>query len=341
MTLISNAALAADYFLGCDVSKHKLDAALINAQGAELWASTILNDGVAIATFLLTLTGAYPDKAVQCVVEATGIYHQLFAETSYGLGIPCRVYNPIITKSGIKGSVRGKKTDRTDATIIARMGLRGEGRLYSPEPYMTTKHYARSCQKLSILNSSFRQYKNHIAGLLGGELTDDATALLDGIQIAIKEARAQLYKDLAESAKGATFARLQTIPGIGPYIAASLIGEIQSMERFKDAHALVAYAGLDPRIKQSGHTLNNTGRLTKRGSSYLRRNIFIAAGVARQFDPQFRALYDKKRAEGKPYTVATCVVARKLLSIVRAVWLSEQNYDVSQWPERKVVDSGI
>ena len=324
---------AADYFLGCDVAKAKLDVALITANGQELWVTTIPNQVEAIATFLLTLSGAHPNETIVLVVESTGTYHLPFVETSYAIGMQCVVYNPLITKSGIKNSVRGKKTDRTDAVVIARMGLRGEGRLYTPEPYMTAKHYARSCQKLSILSSSFRQYKNHFSALLDGEITDDANELLAGIQTAIKEARAQMYKDLAQSAAGDTFTRLQTIPGIGPYIASSLIGEIQTMERFTGAHALTAYAGLDPRIRQSGHTLNSTGRLTKRGSSYLRRSVFIAASVARQYDPKFKALYNKKRAEGKPYTVAICVVARKLLSVVRAVWLSGKDYDVSQWPD--------
>lgn len=321
----------ADYFLGCDVSKLKLDVALVNAQGIELLSDVIKNEPESIATFLLTLAGNYPNETIHCAVEATGVYHLPLAETSYAIGIPCRVYNPLITKSAIKGTIRGKKTDRTDALLIARMGLRGEGRYYTPEPFMTTKHYARSCQKLSILSSSFQHYKSHITELLDGELTPEALDVLKDIQQAIKDARKQLYKDLAVSAKGPTFTRLQTIPGIGPYVASSIIGEIQTMGRFNTAHALVAYAGLDPRIKQSGHTLNSTGRLTKRGSSYLRRSMFIAANIARQCDPNFRALYEKKRNEGKQFTVANCVVARKLLSVVRAVWLSGKDYDVSLW----------
>ena len=257
MSKITTAAVSADYFLGCDVSKAKLDVALINANSQELWVTTIPNEAVAIASFLLTLSGAHPDETIVLVVESTGTYHLPFVETSHTIGMPCLIYNPLITKSGIKGSVRGKKTDRTDALVIARMGLRGEGRLYTPEPFMVTKHYARSCQKLSILDSSFRQYKNHFTELLDGELTDDALAVLEDIKQAIKDARTQLYKDLATSAQGALFTRLQTIPGIGPYIASSLIGEIQTMERFTSAHALTAYAGLDPRIRQSGHTLNS------------------------------------------------------------------------------------
>jgi transposase len=211
--------------------------------------------------------------------------------------------------------------------MIARLGLRGEGRLYLPEPHKTTKYYARSCQKLSTYGSSFKLYNRHLNDLLDDELTDNAKQLMAGIQVAISDARRQLYKDLAASAKGEVFNLLQSIPGVGPYVAASLIGEIQDIIRFRSAKALVAFAGLDPKIKQSGKTLNTTGKLSKRGSSYLRHSIFIAASVAKRCEPSFKIIYDKKRAEGKRYTVATCVVARKLLATTRAVWLSGKPYD--------------
>lgn len=77
------------------------------------------------------LNGAYPDETIILVVESTGTYHLPFVETSNALAIPCLIYNPIITKSGIKSNIRGKKTDRTDAVLIARRGLQGEGRLLS------------------------------------------------------------------------------------------------------------------------------------------------------------------------------------------------------------------
>lgn len=320
----------ADYYLGCDVAKAKLDLSLINSQGQELWNDVIPNEPLALISLLLTLEGNYPEATVQCVVEATGTYHYALLEAGTASSLSCRVYNPIITKSGIKASVRGKKTDRTDALVIARMGLRGEGRLHIPEPYMTTKHYARGCQKLSILTSSFKQYQQHFTELLDGQLTPKAKELLVGIQQAIKEARAQIYQDLAESARGIIFTRLQTIKGVGPFVAASLMGEIQNMERFDSVKALTAYSGFDPKIRQSGKSLNSTGRLTKRGSSYLRRSLFIAANSARRYDPQFKALYDKKRGEGKSYKEANCVVARKLLKVIRAVWLSGQDYTVPE-----------
>lgn len=316
-----------EYYLGCDVAKYKLDVSLVNLRGVELVHESIANEAEAIVSLLLRLVDEYGSDTIACVIEATSIYHLPLAETAHELGVPCLIYNPIITKGGIKATVRGKKTDRNDALVIARMGLRGEGQLYIPEPYKATKYYARSCQKLSVLNSSFNQYKQHISGLLSGNLSTDSKELLQDIHKAITEARKQLYKELTGSVStNDVFRLLQTIPGVGPYTAASIIGEIQDMRRFTSSKALVAFTGLDPKIIQSGKKLNSTGRMTKRGSSYLRRSIFISANAARRCDAQFKALYDKKRAEGKTYTEANCVVARKQLKVIRCVWLSGKDY---------------
>lgn len=315
------------FFLGCDVAKLKLDVSLVNEHGIEQWADKVPNDAAVLAAFLLTLMGQYVADTITCVVEATGRYHYPLLEAASAINMPIKVYNPLLTKQGIKSSVRGKKTDQTDALLIARMGLRGEGRLYTGEPYMTTKLHARSYQKLSVVSTILTRHTEHLHAMHADGLDGLVQTAFDAIQSSIVATRKALYKELTASADGAIFTRLQTIPGIGPYVAASLLGEIQTMERFPSAHTLVAYAGLDPKIRQSGRVLNSTGRLTKRGSSYLRRSIFIAANAARRYDPNLRAMYDKKRSEGKSYTVATCVVARKLLAIVRAVWLSGQNYD--------------
>jgi transposase len=315
------------YFLGCDVCKSKVDVSLINEQGIEQWVDKVPNSTKDFTTYLLTLAGSHPNDELQCVVESTGIYHHPVLDACQIANVPCRVYNPLLTKQQIRASVRGKKTDRTDALMIAQIGLRGGGRLHTPEPYRTTKYYARGQQHLSGVGASLKCYEDHLAEVLDKDLTKAASEALAGIQAQIKTARKQFVADTAATAPLDLMQRLQTIPGVGPYIAASLIGEIQDMRRFRSAHALTAYAGLDPKIRQSGHTLNNTGRLTKRGSPYLRHSLFIAASVARQFDPYFRALYDKKRAEGKCYTVAVCVVARKLAAVIRAVWLSEERYN--------------
>jgi transposase len=118
----------------------------------------------------------------------------------------------------------------------------------------------------------------------------------------------------------------QSIPGIGPQTAALLIAELGSITRFKNAKAIVAYAGLDPRVKQSGTSLKRNTHLTKRGSPYLRRAIYLTAASAQRHDAELKATYDKKRDEGKRYREATIVVARRLLTRVFAVWKRQTPY---------------
>jgi transposase len=316
------------YYVGFDVSKTKLNWSLINHQGIEIAFGIVPNDEAELAKLLLTLAGAYPSECMRAVVESTGCYHYPLLYASQAVNMPCLVYNPILTKQQIKTSVRGKKTDRSDAYLVARVGWSGGGRLHTPEPHPDTRHYARSVQKLSQLGSTFQLHHTHLREQLADNLSHELTDLLNGIQTSITQAKRQMYRDLAASAQGDEFRLLQTIPGIGPFVAASVIGEVQDIQRFKSRKQFTAYMGLDPKIRQSGHTLNNTGRLTKRGSSHLRHSMFIAANVARRYDPQFKALYDKKRAEGKCYTVATCAVARKMGEVVYAVWWHGEQYEL-------------
>jgi transposase len=316
------------YFLGCDVSKRKLDLCLIDGFSAEQWTGQVVNEETAIAQCLLMLAGNYPE--ITCVVEATSSYHLAFAETAHAVGLPCLVFNPILTRQQIKATVRGKKTDKTDALMVARLGLRGEGQQYVPETYRTTKYLARGRWRIGELAGALKRYESHLDSLLGGEANANVTNTLEAMHKAFKTAKRQFEKEMTAATPDELSQRLQTVPGVGPFIAASVIGEIQDMRRFRTSKALIAFAGLDPRIKQSGHTLNVTGRLTKRGSHYLRHSLFLAASVARQRDPYFKALYEKKRAEGKSYTVAVCVVARRLLVVMRAIWLSGERYNPGQ-----------
>ena len=119
---------------------------------------------------------------------------------------------------------------------------------------------------------------------------------------------------------------LQTIPGVGPVTALTLMTEIGDITRFKSPKALVAYAGLDPKVRQSGYTLTRNTRLTKRGSPYLRMGIFTAATIAKRWNPSLHETYERKRAEGKRYKEAVVVVSRRLLNCVYAVWVSGKPY---------------
>lgn len=118
-----------------------------------------------------------------------------------------------------------------------------------------------------------------------------------------------------------------TIPGVSYTTGAQIAAEVGDVGRFHSAAALVSYAGLNSSVNQSGQFDSGGGPITKQGSPYLRRALWLAANRARQCDPSLRAFYEKKRAEGKCHRVAVTAVARKLCHVVFAVMRDRVPYD--------------
>lgn len=120
---------------------------------------------------------------------------------------------------------------------------------------------------------------------------------------------------------------ITTIPGISTTTGAQIAAEIGDVKRFKSAASIVKYAGLNSGVDESGMFSAEGVPITKHGSPYLRRSLWLAANRARQHDPRLKAFYDKKRREGKPHRVAVTAVARKLCHVVYAVMRDGEPYD--------------
>lgn len=118
-----------------------------------------------------------------------------------------------------------------------------------------------------------------------------------------------------------------TIPGVSTTTGAQIVAEIGDVGRFGGGAAIVKYAGLNPGVDESGKFSARGVPITKHGSPYLRRALWLAANRARQHDPRLRAFYEKKRREGKPHRVAVTAVARKLCHVVYAVMRDGEPYD--------------
>jgi len=121
---------------------------------------------------------------------------------------------------------------------------------------------------------------------------------------------------------------ITTIPGIGAILAAVILGEVGDIARFSNPSKLVAYAGIDAAVNQSGEYQSQNGKMSKRGSPYLRKALFQAAFVAAFNDPTFSAFYQKKRSEGKHHLTAVGAVARKLCNIIHAVLKNNSPYKI-------------
>lgn len=137
---------------------------------------------------------------------------------------------------------------------------------------------------------------------------------------------AKVEKEVA-SLLGKVEPNITTIPGVSTTTGAQIVAEIGDVKRFRSAASIVKYAGLNSGVDESGKYSAEGVPITKHGSPYLRRSLWLAANRARQYDPRLKEYYDKLRRKGKPHRVAVTAVARKLCHVVYAVMRDGKPYD--------------
>jgi len=122
------------------------------------------------------------------------------------------------------------------------------------------------------------------------------------------------------------FTILVSIPGIGEKSSASFIAEVSNLDRFDHVNQLIAYAGIEPSVYQSGKYNSRSCSITKRGNSHLRHLLFVMVSCGiKNNNEVLKAYYNKKRRlEGKPYKVAMVACMNKLLRIIFSLHIKKE-----------------
>jgi len=149
-------------------------------------------------------------------------------------------------------------------------------------------------------------------------------SLLNSIKNVKKEIDAKIFTIITELNPP-----LLSIPGVGIKSAAVICSEYGNFHNFSNSKKLLAFAGLDPAIYQSGESIK-FGRMVKRGSSSLRQAIMNVTISVVRYNPIFYLYYHKKRNEGKAHRVALTHVARKLLRVIYHLEITNTKFDISK-----------
>ncbi len=164
---------------------------------------------------------------------------------------------------------------------------------------------------------------------LDAEVTFEVGLLLDQFDLLERQIEAADGR-VAGLLDGETARRLQTIPGVGPSITATLLAEIGDIRRFSDFDQLLAFAGVHPAEWSSGRKGSNpetAWRMSKAGNSHLRAAAYRMAVVGVVHNPVIAAHYARKRAAGKSKMNALGHCMRKALSLVWGVWRNGADFD--------------
>jgi transposase len=128
-----------------------------------------------------------------------------------------------------------------------------------------------------------------------------------------------------DALRSAETRRLMTVPGVNVICAATFLAAIGDIRRFRGSRQLVAYLGLDPRVRQSGTEPARSGRISKRGSASARWALVEAAwSVVHQPGP-LRAFYERIRAR-RGHGKAVVASARKLTVLFWCLLARGQDY---------------
>ena len=307
-----------------DVSKDELVGVRMHASGRVAERYSIKNDPASIGAFLDKL----PHRIRYVGSEATGPYHTFLAEVCLERAIRFKLMNPLVTKQFTRATIRKKKTDEDDAVYIGRSLLMENGRELSAVDLSPALPHLRTATDLVNMAATLKQRRGRFATYVVDSIK--AQQHLSDAERALRVAADALRKIGRSHVSEDACTLLQSISGIGEILAATIVSEIRDIARFKDGKALVAYAGLDPRVRQSGTSLVRNTHLTKRGSPHLRHALFFAAAIGQRHDPDLKAYYAKKRNEGSCFTEATVANARHMTHRVFAVLKRGTPYEKRQ-----------
>lgn len=317
--------------VGIDVSKDTLAIAIRFSDREE--HLTVPNTVNGITALRRKLKGC----SCPCIMESTGRYHLLAAFLLSEAGYDVRVINPLQAKRYVSASIRKVKSDRTDASALAQMGitetsLPGRFILGKREIQIRQKVglLARLERQLQSLTQTLRRYAecHEVLKLTLGEAEQELTVLLEKMQGEKERLAQDIVRLIGGDAECKPLRELAcSIPGISELTGSLLVHFLS--RSCTSPKQWIAFVGFDVSVRESG-TWKGRGKLSKRGFPYLRKRLFSAGWGAAMNHPSFRAYYDRLREEGSSHREAIIIIARKLLRILFAVLKSGHPFSLEQ-----------
>lgn len=300
-------------FIGVDIAKDWIDVFHLATAKRERIATT----GAALARFARTARGAL------VVLEASGGYERPLAEALARAGVDYARVNPRQAREFARATGRLAKTDRVDAELLAAMG-RALELAPTPVPDANRARLAALVARRDDLVAMIRSEKNRARQTGDRWIAREIARLVAVLERHIAAVEAEIEALLAADAELAEQSRrLRAVPGIGPVVAAVLIARLPELGQL-GRRQIASLAGLAPHADDSG--LRRGKRRIWGGRADVRRALYMAGFTASRYDPTLKAFRHRLEAAGKPVKLAITACARKLLTILNAMFRDQADY---------------
>ncbi|MGH8066614.1 MAG: IS110 family transposase [Candidatus Entotheonellia bacterium] len=306
-------------FVGIDVAKAQLDIAV--RPSGERWA--VANDAGGVVTLVERLQTLHPTLIV---LEATGGLERIATAALATAGLPVVVVNPRQARDFARATGQLAKTDALDARALAHFAdvIRPTPR---PLPDAQTQELRALLGRRRQLIGMRTAEQNRLAGT-SGRLTQDIEAHIAWLNARI----ATLDDDLETMLRASPLWRenddlLQSVPGIGPVCARTLLLELPELGMLT-RQQIAALVGVAPLNCDSG-TLRGR-RTIWGGRAHVRTVLYMGTLVATRFNPQLKAFDQRLLAAGKIKKVALTACMHKLLTILNAMLKHRKSWQAQE-----------
>lgn len=318
-------------YAGIDVS-YKHAVIVVSVKGKARKAKTFDNTPAGHKAIIQLLSKLKGESRV--CLEATGIYHfDLAVALSRAEGVEVMVINPKASHHFAKVLMKRSKTDAVDAELLAIYSERMPFEAWQ-RPADEQIALRAISRRIAALSKQKTQTKNQLHALTATEETPALViehikaliALLEKQIDAHRSSALELIRQHQPLAEALTW--VTSIKGIAQASGIQLLAELMILPQDMTARQWVAYAGLDPRVFESGSSVSKKPRISKAGNKFIRQALYMPALVATRFEPNIKGYYVHLiQDNGLKKVQAICAVMRKLLHAIHGMLNAKQAFD--------------
>lgn len=305
-------------FIGVDVSKDHLDAAVRNAPHTP---RRFANNSDGIDELVAWARDIQPERII---FESTGLYQKKAVGALLAAALPAVVVNARQVRDFAKALGQLAKTDTLDAEVLAHFG-EVVATIVRPLPAPEIQEFQQLCDRRGQLVRMLAIEKNHRH--VGGpaKILKSINDHIRHLEKLIKSLEDRLDKFVeASEAFRAKDELLQSIPGVGPQVSRTLLAHLPELGQ-GSRQTITALVGLAPYNDDSGK--ESRTRHIRGGRGKVRIGLYQAAVVAIRHCPEMKAFYVNLKVRGKASKVALVAVARKLLVLANALLRHMKPYE--------------
>jgi len=308
-------ATSSGIYVGIDVSKDRLDRAILG----EKQASQVSNTMTGIAELVEQLQALQPELIV---VEATGGYQRAVVDAVFRSGLAVAVANPARVRQFARACGLLAKTDKLDAQVLAVFGQRVQPRRYegvSAKERELSGMLVRRRQLEEMLKAEKNRLRTVSQGLQGS--VERILVVLQAEKKRLDEQIERFVKEQSEWQEESMI--LSSAPGVGKVTTATLLADLPELGKL-DGKKIAALVGVAPMNHDSGKKRGY--RKTKAGRADVRSVLYMATLVACRYNPLIKKQYEGLLKRGKEKKVAITACMRKFLVILNAMVRDQQPF---------------